>query len=132
MVGVVGRVKMEGLSQDSNRVQGYFPFWQLPFTGMTVIIKATGAPDQLIAAARDQVKQIDPDQPIYNIKTMDEIRSESCRRSPESNVVPASLRDSSSAGLSASMALCRTRNSTHTRDRHSHCYWPQQRDCSRW
>ena len=32
VVGVVGRVKMEGLSQDSNRVQGYFPFWQLPFT----------------------------------------------------------------------------------------------------
>jgi len=77
VVGVVGRVKMDGLSQDSNRVQGYFPFWQLPFNGMTVIIKATGDPDKLIAAARDQVKQVDPDQPIYNIKTMDEIRAES-------------------------------------------------------
>jgi putative ABC transport system permease protein len=68
---------MEGLSQDSNRVQGYFPFWQLPFNGMTVIVKATGDPNQLIASAREQVKQLDPDQPIYNIKTMDEIRSES-------------------------------------------------------
>jgi putative ABC transport system permease protein len=77
VVGVVGRVKMEGLSQDSNRVQGYFPFLQLPFSGMTVIIKATGDPDQLIAAARAQVKQVDPDQPIYNIKTMDQIRAES-------------------------------------------------------
>jgi putative ABC transport system permease protein len=77
VVGVVGRVKMEGLSQDSNRVQGYFPFWQLPFNGMTVIVKATGDPNQLIASAREQVKQLDPDQPIYNIKTMDEIRSES-------------------------------------------------------
>jgi putative ABC transport system permease protein len=77
VVGVVGRVKMEGLSQDSNRVQGYFPFWQLPFNGMTVIMKASGDPDQLIAAAREQVKQVDPDQPIYNIKTMDEIRAES-------------------------------------------------------
>jgi putative ABC transport system permease protein len=77
VLGVVGRVKMEGLSQDSNRVQGYFPFWQLPFTGMTVIIKASGDPNQLIAAAREQVKQVDPDQPIYNIKTMDEIRAES-------------------------------------------------------
>ena len=28
VVGVVGRVKMEGLSQDSNRVQGYFSFAQ--------------------------------------------------------------------------------------------------------
>jgi putative ABC transport system permease protein len=77
VVGVVGRVKMEGLSQDSNRVQGYFPFWQLPFTGMTVIIKASGDPNQLIASAREQVKQVDPDQPIYNIRTMDEIRAES-------------------------------------------------------
>ncbi len=77
VVGVVGRVKMEGLSQNSNRVQGYFPFWQLPFTGMTVIIKATGDPNQLIASAREQVKQVDPDQPIYNIRTMDQIRAES-------------------------------------------------------
>ena len=77
MVGVVGRVKMEGLSQDSKRVQGYFPFWQIPFSGMTVIVKAAGDPNQLIAAAREQVKQVDPDQPIYNIRTMDEIRAES-------------------------------------------------------
>ncbi|MGI9065747.1 MAG: ABC transporter permease [Pyrinomonadaceae bacterium] len=79
VVGVVGRVKMEGLSQDSKRVQGYFPYWQLPPNGMAlaVIVKATGDPNQLIASAREQVKQVDPDQPIYNIKTMDEIRAES-------------------------------------------------------
>ncbi|HZE69968.1 MAG TPA: ABC transporter permease [Pyrinomonadaceae bacterium] len=77
VVGVVGRVKMEGLSQDSNRVQGYFAFSQLPFNGMTVIIKASRDPNQLIAAVRDQIKAIDPEQPIYNIRTMDEIRGES-------------------------------------------------------
>jgi len=77
VVGIVGRVKMEGLSQDSNRVQGYFPFAQLPFNGMTVIVKASGDPKQLIAAARAQVKAVDPDQPIYGIRTMDEIRAES-------------------------------------------------------
>lgn len=77
VVGVVGRVKMEGLSQDSNRVQGYFSFAQVPPSGMTVVIKATGDPNQLIAAARQQVKLVDPDQPIYGIRTMDEIRAES-------------------------------------------------------
>src|SRR6185436_2319066 len=30
VLGVVGRVKMEGLGQDSKRVQGYFPFAQNP------------------------------------------------------------------------------------------------------
>ena len=77
VVGVVGRVKMEGLNQDSNRVQGYFSFNQVPIFGMTVIIKATGDPNQLIAAARQQVKSVDSDQPIYGIRTMNEIRSES-------------------------------------------------------
>ena len=77
VVGVVGRVKMESLSDDSNRVQGYFSFGQLPFNGMTVIIKGIGDPNQLIAAAREQVKAVDPDQPIYNIRTMEEIRGES-------------------------------------------------------
>jgi hypothetical protein len=68
---------MESLSDDSNRVQGYFSFGQLPFNGMTVIIKGLGDPNQLIAAARAQVKAVDPDQPIYNIRTMEEIRGES-------------------------------------------------------
>jgi putative ABC transport system permease protein len=77
VVGIVGRVKMEGLNQDSNRVQGYFSFAQLPFNGMAVIIKAAGDPTQLVASARDQLKAVDPDQPIYNIRTMNEIRSES-------------------------------------------------------
>jgi putative ABC transport system permease protein len=77
VVGIVGRVKMEGLDQDSNRVQGYLPFAQLPSTDMTVIIKASGDPTQLIASVRRQVKAADPDQPIYNIRTMDEIRADS-------------------------------------------------------
>jgi putative ABC transport system permease protein len=77
VVGVVGRVKMEALNQDSKRVQGYFAFAQMPFSGMTVIAKATSDPNQLIAAMRQQVKVVDPDQPIYNIRTMNEIRSDS-------------------------------------------------------
>lgn len=77
VLGVVGRVKMEGLGQDSHRVQGYFPFLQLPAAGMTVIVKGSGDPNQLVAAIRQQVRQIDPDQPIYAVRTMDEIRSES-------------------------------------------------------
>jgi putative ABC transport system permease protein len=77
VVGVVGRVKMEALNHDSNRVQGYLSFAQMPFSGMTVITKAAGDPNQLIAGMRQQVKAIDPDQPIYNIRTMNEIRSDS-------------------------------------------------------
>jgi putative ABC transport system permease protein len=77
VIGVVGRVKMESLSQDSNRVQGYFSYAQLPQGGMTVIVKGSSDPNQLISSVRGAVKAIDPDQPIYNPRTMDEIRAES-------------------------------------------------------
>jgi putative ABC transport system permease protein len=77
VLGVVGRVKMESLSQDSNRVQGYFPFAQMPQGGMTIVVRGSGDPNQLISSARQQVKSLDPDQPIYSPRTMGEIRAES-------------------------------------------------------
>jgi putative ABC transport system permease protein len=77
VVGVVGRVKMESLSQDSNRVQGYFSFNQNASSSMTVVLRARSDPNQLLASVREQVKAVDPDQPIYNIRTMNEIRAES-------------------------------------------------------
>jgi len=77
VLGVVGRVKMESLNQNSDRVQGYFPFNQTPSDDMTVIIKGASDPNQLISAARNAVREIDPDQPIYSPRTMNEIRAES-------------------------------------------------------
>ncbi|HKE57562.1 MAG TPA: FtsX-like permease family protein, partial [Pyrinomonadaceae bacterium] len=77
VIGVVGRVKMEGLSNNSDRVQGYFPFNQVPQGDMTVVIKGSSDPNQLIGAVRRTVKGLDQDQPIYSPRTMDEIRSES-------------------------------------------------------
>lgn len=77
VIGVVGRVKMESLNQNSDRVQGYFAFNQLPASGMTVIVKGTSDPNQLISSIRGAVKEIDPDQPIYNPRTMYDIRAES-------------------------------------------------------
>src|SRR4029078_6920429 len=75
VLGVVGRVKMESLNQNSDRVQGYFSYNQQPGTGMTVIIKGASDPNLLISSVRGVVKAIDPDQPIYSPRTMDEIRA---------------------------------------------------------
>ncbi|HEV8204389.1 MAG TPA: ABC transporter permease [Pyrinomonadaceae bacterium] len=77
VLGVVGRVKMESLNQNSDRVQGYFAFNQLPQGGMTVVIKGASDPNQLISSVRGAVREIDPDQPIYSPRTMNEIRAES-------------------------------------------------------
>ncbi len=77
VVGVVGRVKMESLSGGTNYVQGYFCSLQLPFSGMTAVIKSRVEPAGLSAAVRSQIAALDPAQPIYNVRTMEQIRDES-------------------------------------------------------
>jgi putative ABC transport system permease protein len=77
VVGVVGRVKMESLSGGTNYVQGYFCSLQLPFSGMTAVIKSRVEPASLSAAVRSQVAALDSSQPIYTIRTMEQIRDES-------------------------------------------------------
>src|SRR5438046_4489007 len=44
---------------------------------MTVIPRATGDPNTLLRSAREQVRAVDVDQPIYNIRSMNDIRAES-------------------------------------------------------
>jgi putative ABC transport system permease protein len=77
VVGVVGRVKMEGLRNNSDRVQGYFPFRQFPFGEMTFTVRTTLAPEQLIASVRRQAQAVDPNQPIDGIRTLEQLRAES-------------------------------------------------------
>jgi putative ABC transport system permease protein len=77
VVGVVGRVKMEGVRNNSDRAQGYFPFRQFPSGGMTFTVRTHLPPEQLVAAARQQVAAVDPSQPIYDVRTLEEIRADS-------------------------------------------------------
>jgi putative ABC transport system permease protein len=77
VVGVVGRVKMDGLNRDSNRVQGYFHNRQFSFNGMTVVVRSSVEPNWMVAAIREQVKAIDSEQPIFAVRTLEEIRSDS-------------------------------------------------------
>jgi putative ABC transport system permease protein len=44
---------------------------------MTVVVRSTNEPGQMMAAARQQVSAIDPNQPVYSIRTLEQIRSES-------------------------------------------------------
>jgi len=77
VVGVVGRVKMEGLRNNSDRVQGYFPFRQFPLNGMTFTLRTTLAPEQLVASVRRQAQAVDPNQPLYEVRTLEQLRAES-------------------------------------------------------
>jgi predicted permease len=77
VVGVVKRVREERLSEQGGQVQAYLSAIQRPQGLMSVMIKTTVAPETLIAAARDQVFALDPEQPIYDITTLAEMRANS-------------------------------------------------------
>jgi putative ABC transport system permease protein len=77
IVGVVGRVKMEGLRWNSDLVQGYLPFRQVATTNMIFTVRAQLAPEHLTASVRRQVQEVDPNQPIFDISTLEKTRAES-------------------------------------------------------
>jgi len=75
IVGVVGHVKNYGVDQDS-RVELYLPYEQSPVTGVTLIVRAEKDPAALSSAVREAVRAVDPDVPVYLVRTLDEIVSD--------------------------------------------------------
>ncbi len=73
IVGVVGDVKQSGLTQPS-RPELYFPYTIGRSDGMTLVVRsATDDPAGMTAAVRREVQAVDPNQPIYNVRTMEEV-----------------------------------------------------------
>jgi putative ABC transport system permease protein len=76
VVGVVGHTKSYGLDGRS-KVQYYFPYSQRSQQSVYLTVRTTSDPLSLVAAVRSAVSSVDSDQPLYNIKTMDEVLSNS-------------------------------------------------------
>jgi putative ABC transport system permease protein len=87
IVGVVKHVKHYGPNEDG-RVEIYRPFTQLPFMpppagqtgppptiprGPILVVRTTGEPTAMTASIRNAVFEIDRDQPIAFVRSMDEI-----------------------------------------------------------
>jgi putative ABC transport system permease protein len=77
VVGVVGRVKKNRLSEQGGMEQAYFPVYQQPLFGVTVVVKSTAEPATMLAAMRRQVSQLDPGLPVFGLQTLSEIRNKS-------------------------------------------------------
>ncbi len=78
IVGVVGDVKHSALDKEAKR-EIYWPMAQARFPPifMSLAVRASGAPLQLLAAVRDQVWAGDRDLPIFNIDTMERLMAKS-------------------------------------------------------
>jgi putative ABC transport system permease protein len=75
IVGVVGRVKENRLSDQGGMVQAYFPIYQQTLRNIAVVVKTTTEPGAMLTTMRQQVSQLDPALPIFGIQTMREIRN---------------------------------------------------------
>ncbi|HWF48901.1 MAG TPA: ABC transporter permease [Bryobacteraceae bacterium] len=72
IVGVVGDVKQSGLKA-SIPPQVYEAFLQKPSNSFTVVVRTLGDPMRLAEEVRRQVQTIDREQPISNIRTMEDV-----------------------------------------------------------
>jgi putative ABC transport system permease protein len=72
IVGVVREVKHARLDA-STRESVYLPFAQIPIGGSSLAIRTAGRPENLIAAVRNQVREMDPDLPVTRIMPMTEV-----------------------------------------------------------
>ena len=86
IVGIVGHVNQWGLDSDDQqplRTQFYFPFMQLPNSGMsvgginTVLVRFEGSAPAALNSIQNMSEQMGGDLVIYGIQTMDELISSS-------------------------------------------------------
>ena len=84
IVGVVAPIKFQSLEEDVKKETIYFPFAQTPGTNLTLVVKTDGDPASLTAAVRDAVRSADSEQPVFDIKTMQQRMDEvaQTRRAP--------------------------------------------------
>ncbi len=74
IVGVVGDVRNRDLSGQLR--PGYFlPQAQVPFSQVTMVVKTVGDPHAMFNSIQNEVKTMDKEVPVFNVKTMDEYLS---------------------------------------------------------
>jgi putative ABC transport system permease protein len=76
IVGVVGDVRHRGLDF-APAPEYYLPHGQLPYRVMTLAVRSEQDPLSLAAAIRRQVQTLDPELPIANVRTLDQVVSDS-------------------------------------------------------
>jgi predicted permease len=84
IVGVVGTINSIDLGEPVTKERLYYPLAQQARPGMALVVKTAGDPGGVVAAIRSAVGAIDPEQPVADVRTLDDwiARSLGDRRSP--------------------------------------------------
>jgi predicted permease len=70
IVGVVGSVRMLGLTEKGDVGAYYFPNSQNTMRGMTLVVRGSVEPDSLASSIRRQVTALDPELPLFAVQSM--------------------------------------------------------------
>jgi predicted permease len=73
IIGVARDAKSQDLFQSPPNI-AYFPLEQKYDGGMTLHMRASTKPEQLLAATRKEIRALDPKLPVYNVKTLEQYR----------------------------------------------------------
>jgi len=79
IIGVVGNVKHAGLDNETSP-EMYYHYLQIPSELMNVVeatmvlvIRTSIDPAAMVSSVRSELRQLDPDQPVFNVRTMKEV-----------------------------------------------------------
>ncbi len=72
IVGVVGDVRQAGLDA-APRAELYLPAAQAPDLAAWLVVRTAGDPARLAAGVRQAIREVDPDSPIVDVSTMEDI-----------------------------------------------------------
>ena len=75
IVGIVGDVKFTSLTKDPDP-EFYEPYRQTPIADMVLTVRTASAPLSLAPALREVVREVDPNQPVSRLTSMEEYLSD--------------------------------------------------------
>lgn len=79
IVGVVGDIREAGLEKEAEPAI-YWSHPREPYSGMALVVRAPGDAARLATAVQKEIRALDPDQPIADVRTMKEVISRSIAR----------------------------------------------------
>ena len=85
IIGIVKDVKLDALNETRPNATLYTPITQVypeagaawRSFGMTLVARAQGNPNNLVSSIKNAIHQIDPDRPVLDVKTMEDVVAES-------------------------------------------------------
>ena len=80
IVGVISNLQETRVFAEHQLPIVYFPIAQVPSRIMWFVLRTSGPPDSLAASARQAVFSVDKDQPVTEMKSLHELRSETVSR----------------------------------------------------